>query len=57
MAPDSKVFAFAEHHSPTRSKVHIALGPVYTMDHEVGPWKMAFYHGLTSWSNFHGPIP
>jgi hypothetical protein len=20
------------------------LGPVYTMDHEVGPWKMAFFH-------------
>ena len=32
------------------------LGPVYTMDHEVGPWKMAFFHDLTSWSNFHGPI-
>ena len=24
------------------------------MDHEVGPWRMAFFHGLTSWSNFHG---
>ena len=30
-------------------------GPVYTMDHEVGPWKMAFVNGLSSWSNFHGP--
>ena len=26
------------------------------MHHEVGPWKMAFFHSLTSWSNFHGPI-
>ena len=24
----------------------INLGPVYTMDHEVGPWKMAFVHGV-----------
>ena len=32
------------------------LGLVYTMDYEVGPWKMASFHGLTSWSNFHGPI-
>jgi len=23
------------------------LGLVYTMDHEVGPWKMAFFHGVT----------
>jgi hypothetical protein len=23
------------------------LEPVYTMDHEVGPWKMAFFHGPT----------
>jgi hypothetical protein len=22
------------------------LGPVYTMDHELGPWKLAFSHGL-----------
>jgi hypothetical protein len=22
------------------------LGPVYIMDHEVGPWKMAFSHGM-----------
>ena len=22
------------------------------MDHEVGPWKKAFFHGLTSWSDF-----
>jgi hypothetical protein len=33
-----------------------AYGLVYTMDHEVGPWKMAFLHGPTSWSNIHGPI-
>ena len=26
----------------------VQLGPVYTMDHEVGPWKMAFFHGPTS---------
>ena len=24
------------------------IGPVYTMDHEVGPWKMAFFHGPIS---------
>ena len=23
------------------------LGPVYTMDHEVEPWKMVFSHGPT----------
>jgi hypothetical protein len=22
------------------------------MDHEVEPWEMAFFYGLTSWSNF-----
>ena len=27
---------------------YVSLGPVYTMDHEVGPWKMAFFHGPTS---------
>jgi hypothetical protein len=27
------------------------LGPVYTMDHEVGPWKMAFFHGPISLEN------
>jgi hypothetical protein len=32
------------------------LGLVYIMDHEDGPWKIAFSHGLTQWSNFHGPI-
>ena len=32
------------------------LGPVHTMDREVGPWKMAFFHGPTSWSNFHDPV-
>ena len=26
------------------------------MDHEVGQWEMAFFHGPTRWSNFHGPI-
>jgi hypothetical protein len=26
------------------------------MDHEVGLWKMAFFHGPTWWSNFHGLI-
>ena len=30
---------------------------VYTVDHEIGPWKMASFHGMTWWSNFHGPIP
>ena len=34
----------------------IELGPVYTMDHEVGPWKMAFVNDLSSWSNYHDPI-
>ena len=33
------------------SKWH--LGPIYNMDHEVGPWKMEFFHGQTSWSNLH----
>ena len=23
------------------------------MDHEVGPWKMAFVNGPSSWSDFH----
>ena len=32
------------------------LGSVYTMDHEIGSWKMAFSHGLTWWSNIHGLI-
>ena len=31
------------------------LGPIYTADHEVGPWRMAFVNGPSSWSNFHGP--
>ena len=22
------------------------------MDHEIGPWKMSFFHGPTWWSNF-----
>jgi hypothetical protein len=26
------------------------------MDHEVRTWKMAFFHGPTSWSNFHDTI-
>ena len=30
----------------------IALGLVYTMDHEVGSWKMAFLHGPTSMAQF-----
>ena len=33
----------------------LARGLVYTTDHEVGPWKMAFSNGLSSWSNVHGP--
>ena len=28
-----------------------SLGPIYTMDHEVGPCKMAFFHGRTSLKN------
>ena len=34
------------------------LRPIYTMDHEVGPWKRTFFNGLISWSNFHerGPF-
>ena len=31
------------------------IGAVYTLDHEVRSWKMAFFHGPSSWSNFHGP--
>jgi hypothetical protein len=26
------------------------------MDQEVGPWKVAFFHGPISWSIFRGPI-
>ena len=26
------------------------------VDHKVRSWKMAFFHGPTSWSNFHDPI-
>ena len=26
----------------------VIQGPIYTMDHEVGPWKMAFLNGLIS---------
>jgi hypothetical protein len=33
-----------------------AFEEVYIMDHEVGPWKISFFHGPTSWSNFHGLI-
>ena len=29
---------------------------VYTMDHEVGLWKMVFFRSATSWSNIHGLI-
>ena len=33
------------------------LGPLYTKDHEFGPWKMmAFVHGPTWWSNIRGSI-
>jgi hypothetical protein len=32
--------------------VHGNLGPVYTMDHVVGPWRMAFLHGPTSMVRF-----
>ena len=28
------------------------IGLVYTMDHEAGPWKRAFFNGLSSWSDF-----
>jgi hypothetical protein len=32
------------------------LGLVHTiMDHDVGPWKKAFFNGPSSWSSFHGP--
>jgi hypothetical protein len=36
-------------------RANLHLGPIYTMDHEVGPWKMAIVNGLSSWSDFHGP--
>ena len=32
------------------------LKVVYIMDHEVVPCRMAFFHGHTSWSFFHGQI-
>ena len=34
----------------------IALGPVYTMGHEVIPRKMIFSHGPTWWSKFCGLV-
>ena len=34
----------------------ITWGPVYTKDHKVGAWKMAFFYGPTLWSNFRGMI-
>ena len=41
----------------TQTWLHVcALGLVSTIDHEVKPWKMAFFHGPTGWSNFHGLI-
>jgi hypothetical protein len=33
----------------------VGLGAIYTMDHEVGPRKMAFVNGPTLGSKFHGP--
>ena len=36
---------------PDLFSLFVSLGPVYTMDHEVGPWKMAFFHSPISWSN------
>ena len=35
---------------------NLCLGSVYTIDHEVGPWEVAFSHGPIWWSNFHGMI-
>jgi hypothetical protein len=32
----------------TQGHLHEHLGPVYTTDHEVGPWKMVFVNGPTS---------
>ena len=29
----------------------IYLWPVSTMDHEIAPWKMAYFHGPTRWSD------
>ena len=34
--------------------VGMVLALVFTVDHEVGPWNMAVFNGLSSWSNFHG---
>jgi len=28
---------------------------LWSMDHAICPWKMAFFNDLSSWSNFHGP--
>jgi hypothetical protein len=41
----------------TQTRFHVcALRLVSTIDHEVRPWKMAFFNGPTRWSNFHGLI-
>ena len=42
--------------SSKMSRIGDTKGRFYTMDHEVGPWKMAFLNGMSSRSNFHGPI-
>ena len=49
--------------STTRfSTLHIHFHFQYTLlwysrpDREVGPWRMVFFHALTSWSSFHGLI-
>ena len=45
-------FMYNKSHSPSSKMccdfILGNLGPVYTMDHEVGPWKMAFFHGPSS---------
>ena len=36
---------------PPPGQKHLTLGPVYTLDHEVGPWKMAFPMVQLPWSD------
>jgi hypothetical protein len=33
----------------TKYRFYPDIGPVFIMDREVGPWKMAFFHGPISW--------
>ena len=39
-------------HEAQHVELAFNLGSVYTMDCEVRPWKMAFFHGTTSMVRF-----